>query len=77
MKENAPLGEVSNVLIVDDVNATGGTALAIVELLKKFNVHPIEVCYASVIDLIFLGGTVKLTEQGVKTFSVITYNKDE
>jgi adenine phosphoribosyltransferase len=77
MKENAPLGDVSNVLIVDDVSATGGTALAIVELLKKFNVHPIEACYASVIDLEFLGGSVKLTEQGVKTFSVITYNKDE
>jgi adenine/guanine phosphoribosyltransferase-like PRPP-binding protein len=77
MKENTPLAGSSNVLIVDDVSATGGTALAIVELLKKFNVHPIEVCYASVIDLVFLGGSVKLTEQGVKTFSVITYNKDE
>jgi adenine phosphoribosyltransferase len=77
MKENAPLGEVSNVLIVDDVSATGGTALATLELLKQFNIHPIEVSYASVIDLEFLGGTVKLTEKGVKTFSVITYNKDE
>jgi adenine phosphoribosyltransferase len=77
MKENAPLGEVSNVLIVDDVSATGGTALATLELLKQFNIHPIEVSYASVIDLEFLGGTVKLTEQGVKTFSVITYSKDE
>jgi adenine phosphoribosyltransferase len=77
MKENTPLDALNNVLIVDDVSATGGTALAIVELLKKFNIHPIDVCYASVIDLVFLGGSVKLQEQGVKTFSVIEYEKDE
>ena len=77
MKANTPLGELNNVLIVDDVSATGGTALAIVELLKKFNVHPIDVCYACVIDLSFLGGTVKLQEQGLKTFSVIEYDKDD
>jgi adenine phosphoribosyltransferase len=77
MKENTPIGALNNILIVDDVSATGGTALAIVELLKKFNVHPIDVCYASVIDLVFLGGSVKLQEQGVKTFSVIEYEKDE
>ena len=77
MKQNAPLSALSNVLIVDDVNATGGTALAMLELLKQFKILPDEVSYASVIDLVFLGGSVKLTEQGVKTFSVITYNKDE
>jgi adenine phosphoribosyltransferase len=77
MKANTPLAELNNVLIIDDVSATGGTGLAIVELLKKFNVHPIDMCYASVIDLVFLGGSVKLQEQGVKTFSVIEYEKDE
>ena len=77
MKENTPIGQLNNVLIVDDVSATGGTALAIVELLKKFNVHPIDVCYACVIDLSFLDGTVKLRGEGVKTFSVIEYDKDE
>lgn len=76
MKEDTPLAELNNILIVDDVSATGGTALAIVELLKKFNVHPIDVCYASVIDLTFLGGTVKLQGEGLKTFSVITYDSD-
>lgn len=77
MKENTPLGALNNVLIVDDVSATGGTALAVVELLKKFNIHPIDVCYACVIDLSFLGGTVKLQEQHVKAFSVIEYDKDD
>ena len=77
MKENTPLSELNNVLIVDDVSATGGTALAIVELLKKFKVHPIDMSYACVIDLSFLGGTVKLRGEGVNTFSVIEYDKDE
>jgi adenine phosphoribosyltransferase len=77
MKETSPLGALTNVLIVDDVSATGGTGLAIVELLKKFSIHPIDVCYACVIDLSFLGGTVNLQEQNVKTFSVIEYEKEE
>lgn len=77
MKENTPLGALNNVLIIDDVSATGGTALAIVELLKKFEVHPIDICYACVIDLTFLEGTVKLQGEGVKTFSVIEYDKDD
>ena len=77
MKQTAPLSASSNVLIVDDVSATGGTALAIIEILKHFDIHPIEVSYASVIDLAFLGGTDKLRAQCVKTFSVIEYNKDE
>ena len=76
IREDSPLAELNNILIVDDVSATGGTALAIVELLKKFNVHPIDVCYACVIDLSFLGGTVNLQEQGLKTFSVIEYSKE-
>lgn len=77
MKANTPLGALNNVLIIDDVSATGGTAMAIVELLKQFEVHPIDMCYACVIDLTFLGGTVKLQEQGLKTFSVIEYDKED
>lgn len=76
IKEHAELRSLSNVLIVDDVNATGGTALAVIELLKKFDVHPINVCYACVIDLTFLGGTVKLQDEGVQTFSVIDYDRE-
>ena len=76
MKENTPLDSMSNVLIIDDVSATGGTALAVVELLKKFGIHPIDVCYACVIDLTFLEGTIKLQGEGVKTFSIIEYDKE-
>ena len=76
IKEHAELRSLSTVLIVDDVSATGGTALAVLELLKKFDVHPINVCYACVIDLTFLGGTVKLQGEGVNTFSVLSYDQD-
>jgi len=68
MKADAPLNANSNVCIIDDVNATGGTALAITDLLKTFGVQ--DICYASVIDLAFLGGSSKLD---MDTFSVVTY----
>ena len=68
IKADANLNSNSNVCIIDDVNATGGTALAITELLKTFGVK--DMCYASVIDLAFLGGSSKLD---MDTFSVVTY----
>ena len=68
MKADAPLNANSRVCIIDDVNATGGTALAITDLLKTFDVE--DICYASVIDLAFLGGSKKLN---MDTFSVVDY----
>jgi adenine phosphoribosyltransferase len=68
IKADANLNSHSNVCIIDDVNATGGTAVAITEMLKTFGVE--DICYASVIDLAFLGGSSKLD---MDTFSVVTY----
>ncbi len=68
IKADAPLNVNSNVCIIDDVSATGGTALAIVDLLRTFEV--VDMSYACVIDLAFLGGTASLD---MDTFSVVTY----
>lgn len=68
IKADANLNSNSNVCIIDDVNATGGTARAITDLLETFGVE--DMCYASVIDLAFLGGSSKLN---MDTFSVVTY----
>jgi adenine phosphoribosyltransferase len=74
IKQDAKLGPDSNVCIIDDVNATGGTASAIFELLQNFHVQPLH--YACVIDLTFLEGSAKLQEYcGMDVFSVISYDK--
>tara|TARA_B100000965_G_C19519738_1_gene725882 strand:+ start:394 stop:924 length:531 start_codon:yes stop_codon:yes gene_type:complete len=74
IKQDAKLGPDSNVCIIDDVNATGGTASAIFELLQNFKCQPLH--YACVIDLTFLQGSAKLQEYcGMDTFSVISYEE--
>ena len=57
------------VLIVDDVLATGGTAAAATELVKKLGgeLHGL----AFLIELLFLNGKTKLT--GEKVYSVLQY----
>ena len=73
IKQDAKLGPDSNVCIIDDVSATGGTASAIFELLQEFKV--IDIKYACVIDLTFLQGTAKLQEYGgIESFSVVEYD---
>ena len=74
IKQDAKLGPNSNVCIIDDVSATGGTASAIYELLGEFRVENVK--YACVIDLTFLEGTAKLQGYcGMDTFSVVEYDK--
>lgn len=59
------------VCIVDDVNATGGTASATVDLLKEMGAE--KILYACFIDLTFLGGTEKLQQEGVAVYSYLKY----
>jgi adenine phosphoribosyltransferase len=63
------LPEESRVIIVDDVLATGGTAKAAAELVRKQNAHVFG--FAFVIELSFLGGRERLLP--VKAESVLTY----
>ncbi len=63
------LVEESRVIIVDDVLATGGTAKAAAELVRKQNAHVVG--FAFVIELSFLGGRERLLP--VKAESVLTY----
>jgi adenine phosphoribosyltransferase len=60
-----------NVLIVDDVLATGGTAAAVASLVEKLGGHVAGLGF--VIELLFLNGRKKLGNHDV--FSLVSYEK--
>jgi adenine phosphoribosyltransferase len=60
-----------NVLIVDDVLATGGTACAVTKLVEKLGGHVAGVGF--VLELLFLNGSRKL--DGYDVFSLLKYEK--
>ena len=59
------------ILLVDDLIATGGTALAAIRLLERAGAN-IELC-AFVVDLPDLGGTQKIRDAGKKVTSLISF----
>ncbi len=64
------LSKDDRVVLVDDVIATGGTAVAAIELVQQANAEIVEFC--ALIDLPHLGGSKKITEQGVAVRSLIS-----
>lgn len=65
------IGPGDKVLMVDDLIATGGTALAAVSLLRRTGA---EIRHAGfVIDLFDLGGAEKLRHAGVEVFKLIDF----
>ena len=75
IKGDIDIGQGTKVGIIDDVNATGGTALAIIQLLIRIGVKPEDIYYACVIDLNYLGGSQKIRETGVTMISLVTYDE--
>ena len=59
------------VLIVDDLLATGGTALAAVDLLRRMGAQVVGAIF--VIDLPELGGGARLIEAGVPVRSLVSF----
>ena len=62
----------SRVVIVDDLIATGGTALAAVRLAREAGAEVVGAAF--VIDLPDLGGAARLTEEGVPVASLLRYS---
>ena len=62
-----------HVMIVDDVNATGGTALAIYDLLKRGGAD--KVSYGCFVDILGAGGRQRLERTGINTGSVVQYEQ--
>jgi adenine phosphoribosyltransferase len=59
------------VLLVDDLIATGGTALAAVQLLRSIGAEVVAACF--VVDLPELGGRQKLETAGVMIKSLVEF----
>jgi len=64
----------SKVLLVDDLIATGGTALASAQLIRNLGGEVVECSF--VIDLPEVGGTNKLESNGLKVYKVIEFEGD-
>ena len=65
------LNSKDKVLIIDDLIATGGTALAAAKLIEKTKAKVSG--YIFLIDLFDLPGNKKLASKGYKTFSLIKF----
>ena len=65
------LAKGERVLLIDDLIATGGTALAAVELIQRLGAELVAAAF--VIDLPDLGGADKLRQAGVKVHSLVGF----
>jgi len=61
-----------NILLIDDLIATGGTALAATDLIQQVGGHIIAAAF--IIDLPDLGGSHKLRNSGIKTISLLSFD---
>lgn len=68
------LSEGEQVLLVDDLIATGGTAAAAVSLIESMGAKILECCF--VIDLPDLGGRARLEKLGQKVYSLCEFEGD-
>ena len=57
------------VLVVDDVIATGGTLEAVIELIERCEADV--TCILSIMELEFLGGGAKLRDSGYNVYSIL------
>ena len=65
---------MDKIVIIDDLVATGGTAIACAEILNKyFNVPNNQILILSVIDLTYLNGAKRIKELGLGIRSIISY----
>jgi adenine phosphoribosyltransferase len=69
------LCEGDQVLLFDDLIATGGTLLAAAQLVHRMGASLFEA--AAIIDLPELGGSQKLQDAGIPTFALTAFSLDE
>ncbi|GHB90810.1 adenine phosphoribosyltransferase [Cerasicoccus arenae] len=72
---DSPIIEGKRVLIVDDLLATGGTALAAARLIRRLGARAVS--FAAIIDLVELPGREALTKSGIDVYTVIDFTEAE
>ena len=65
------IGQDERVILVDDLIATGGTAVAATQLLRQIGANIVAACF--IIDLPDLGGAEKLRALGVEVRSLVSF----
>lgn len=68
------LSETDNVLMVDDLLATGGTIEATVNLIRKLGANVDHACF--VVNLPDLGGAKRLDGLGINNYSICEFEGD-
>ena len=63
-----------NIILIDDLCATGGTCLAACDLILRLGGNILGISF--LIDLPFLGGSKKLKEQGFQVRSLVEYDSE-
>jgi adenine phosphoribosyltransferase len=66
--------EGQRVLIIDDLIATGGTAVAAINLVRKLGGEVVE--FAAVVDLPDIGGSKKIAATGVAVYAQTQFEGD-
>ena len=75
IQKNTNIRKGQKIVIVDDLVATGGTAIACAELLtENFNVSNEDILILSIIDLTELGGSALIKEKGFSIKTIIDYD---
>lgn len=65
------IGQGERVILVDDLIATGGTAVAATQLLRQMGAQIVAACF--IIDLPDLGGASRLRDLGVEVRSLVSF----
>jgi len=65
------VGAADRVLVIDDLIATGGTALAAIALVRQAGAAVAASCY--IIDLPDLGGAERVRAAGIEAFTLISF----
>ena len=74
IQKNTNIKEGQRAVIIDDLVATGGTAIACAELLtENFNVKKSDILILCIIDLPDLGGSKLINEQGYNIATLVSY----